>query len=136
MAARLRHPWIALGSAAAVAAATAVAAYAAGSVPNFTGARATPATFCAKSSSGCAHPGTTIRFHLSTPAKVIGDIRPRKTEIWGYREFSRRFPAGANAVHVNDSRLTTGRWQFRLQGINSVGASGPTLINLRVVKKR
>ena len=128
---------ITLGALVAAVATTAVVAHAADNVPAFSNVSARPAKFCAKSSSSCSTTGTTIRFTLSTPAKVIADIRPRtgkRRNDWGYREFTRRFPAGRNSVHVNDTRLTTGRWTFRLQGVNSVGASGPTVINVRVIK--
>jgi hypothetical protein len=130
--------YIALAGVAASVAVTAVAATAADeNVPKFSNLSAKPARFCAKSSDKCARTGTTIHFTISTPAKVIADIRPRtgkRRNQWGYHEFTRRFPAGPSSVRLNDTRLTAGRWTFRLQGVNSVGASGPTVINLRVIK--
>ena len=129
------RPRIMLGIAAAVLAATAAVAWAGPQdTAKLTNLTATPKRFCAKTSDTCTRPGTTLRFRLSTPAKVIADIRPRSSNILGYHEFTRRFPAGANSVRVNDSRLTTGRWQFKLQPINNVGASGPTILDVRVIK--
>ena len=128
--------YIALAGVAASVAVTAVAATAADeNVPKFSNLSAKPARFCAKSSDKCARTGTTIRFTISTAAKVTGDIRPRKSNIYGYTEFrQRKFPAGANSVRLNDNRLTTGRWTFRLLGLNSVGMSGPALVDLRVIR--
>lgn len=127
--------YIALAGVAASVAVTAVAASAADdNVPKFTNVSAKPARFCAKSSDKCARTGTTIRFTISTAATVTGDIRPRKSNIYGYREFRRKFPAGANSVRLNDNRLTTGRWTFRLLGVNSVGLGGPALVDLRVIR--
>jgi hypothetical protein len=103
-------------------------------VATLTNLRATPRRFCAKSSDTCAHPGTTIHFKLSTPAKVYGDLRPRAHEIQGYTEIKRKFPAGANSVRINDSRLTPGRWTLKMQPVNSVGANGPTTLDVRIVK--
>jgi hypothetical protein len=128
------RPRIVLGSVAALLV-TAVGAYAADQdVAKLTNLTATPNHFCAKKSSSCAHPGTTIHFRLSTPAKVYADIRPRKTNLQGYTEFARRFPAGPNSARINDRRLTPGRWTLKLQPVNSVGANGPTTLDVRVVK--
>ena len=129
------RPRIVIGSVAAALALTAVAAQAAGDqVPKLTNLTASPNRFCAKSSDTCAHPGTTIRFKLSTPAKVFGDLRPRSRNIQGYTEIKRKFPAGANSVRINDSRLTPGRWTLKMQPINSVGANGPTLLDVHVIE--
>jgi hypothetical protein len=118
-----------------LAAAAAVAYAAPGNVPQFTSLSAKPSKFCAKSSGSCSRTGTTIRFTLTTPAKVIADWRPRNgNNIWGFRAFTRRFPAGTSSVHVNDSRLTTGRWNFRVQGVNSLGAGPPDRIDVHVIK--
>jgi predicted transglutaminase-like cysteine proteinase len=121
-------------AAVAAALAAAAAAHAADQVANITNLKATPARFCAKLSDTCPHPGTTIHFTVSTPARVIGDIHPRSTPIGGYKELERRFPAGRNSFRLRDRRLTPGRWTLKLQPVNSVGASGPATINLRVVK--
>lgn len=128
------RPRITLAVVAAALTATAVAAYAADDVPMLTNLTATPKRFCAKTSDTCRNPGTTIRFKLSRPAKVLGDIRPRSQNIGGYPEIKRKFPAGANSVRINDSRLTPGRWTLKMQPISSVGANGPTLLTVRVIK--
>jgi hypothetical protein len=128
------RPRMTFAIAAALLAATAAVAFAASDTARLTNLTATPKRFCAKRSDTCARPGTTLRFRLSTPAKVVADIRPRSSNILGYTEFNRRFPAGPNSVRVNDSRLTPGRWTFKLQAINSVGASGPTILDVRVIK--
>lgn len=129
------RPRIVIGSVVAALALSAVAAQAAGDqVPKLTNLRASPNHFCAKSSDSCARPGTTIRFHLSTDAKVIGDIRPRKRNIQGYTDIRGKFKAGANSVRLNDSRLTPGRWTLKMQPINSVGANGPTLLDVHVIE--
>jgi hypothetical protein len=88
----------------------------------------------------CPHPGTTIRFTLSTPAKVIGDIRPRRVALSSYKEFARKFPAGPNSVRITDRRLddnnrvAPGRWTVKLEAVNSVGASGPWTVDVYVLK--
>ena len=129
------RPRITFAVVAAQLAVTAAVAYAGPQdVAKLTNLTATPKRFCAKTSDTCTRPGTTLRFRLSTPAKVIADIRPRKSNIWGFHVFTRKFPAGANSVRVNDSRLTTGRWTFKLQPVNSVGANGPTVLDVRVIK--
>jgi hypothetical protein len=131
----LTRPRIAFGGVAALLALTAVGAHAAGqNTATITKLSATPKRFCVKRSDRCPHPGTTIRFTLSTPAKVYGDIRPRKEALASYVEFARKFPAGANSVRITDRRLTPDRWTLKLQPVNSVGASGPTSIDVRVVK--
>jgi hypothetical protein len=129
------RPRMVIGSVVAALALTAVAAQAAGDqVPALTKLTASPNHFCAKRSDTCSHPGTTIRFNLSTPARVIGDIRPRKRNVQGYTDINRKFPAGANSVRLNDSRLTPGRWTLKMQPINSVGANGPTTLDVHVIK--
>lgn len=126
---------IALGAAVALAVLGAVGASAAPSnVPQITKISASPKTFCAKSSGSCSSTGTTIRFTMTTAARVIADIRPRAHNVWGHKEFERRFPAGANQFRLNDSRLTTGRWTLRLQGVNSLGAGPPSFIDVHVIK--
>jgi hypothetical protein len=109
-------------------------ALAATHVPTVTNLRASPARFCAKRSSTCAQPGTTVKFTISTKARVRVDIRPRFENTSGFVEFVGRRPKGANSVRLNDSRLTKGRWTLRLQGTNDVGSGGITQIDLRVVK--
>jgi len=129
------RPRIALGSAAGLLAVTAVCAHAAGeNTATLTKLSATPKRFCVKKSDRCPHPGTTIRFRLSTPAKVYADMHPRSSNIGGYVVFARKFPAGANTARIADRRLTPDRWTLKLQSVNSVGASGPTTIDVRVVK--
>ena len=129
------RPRVVIGSVAAALALTAVAAQAAGDqVPRLTKLTASPNHFCAKRSKTCSHPGTTIRFNLSTPATVVGDIRPRDRNIQGYTDINRKFAAGPNSVRLNDSRLTPGRWTLKMQPVNSVGANGPTLLDVRVIK--
>ncbi|HKP90057.1 MAG TPA: hypothetical protein VJT75_08800 [Thermoleophilaceae bacterium] len=129
------RPRITFAVVAVLVAVTAAVAYAGpDDVPALTNLTATPKRFCAKRSDTCGNPGTTLRFRLSTPAKVIADIRPRHSNIGGFHEFTKRFPAGASSIRVYDSRLTTGRWTFKLQPVNSVGANGPTLVDVNVVK--
>jgi hypothetical protein len=125
---------ITFGVVAALLAVTAVYAYAADNVPKMISSSATPVRFCAKPSDACSRTGTTIHFRISTPAKVIADARPRKSNIWGFKLFVRRFPGGRNSVRINDSRFTTGRWTIKLQGVNSVGAGGPANIDVQVIK--
>jgi hypothetical protein len=129
------RPRIVIGSVAAALALGAVVAQAANDqVAKLTNLRASPNHFCAKRSDTCARPGTTIHFKLSTPAKVYGDLRPRDRNIQGYTEVQRKFPAGANSFRLNDSRLTPGRWTLKMQPVNSVGANGPTTLDVHVIK--
>jgi hypothetical protein len=108
---------------------------AANNVPIIKDVHANPNRFCAKKSDGCSHPGTTIRFTVSTAAKVRGDIRRQKAPYTGsFVEFVKRFPAGTNRVRINDARLTPGTWVVRLQGTNSVGSGPIALIHVHVVK--
>ena len=67
-------------------------------VPKVTNLRVVPSRFCVKRSSTCTHPGTVVRFSVSTGARVTGNIWPRTSNIAGYREFRRHFNAGANSV--------------------------------------
>jgi hypothetical protein len=132
MPARVR---ITLAAAVALAVLVAAGAYAAPSnVPQITKISASPKSFCAKASGSCSSTGTTIRFTMTTAARVIADIRPRSHNVWGHREFERKFPAGANKFRLDDSRLTTGRWTLRLQGVNSLGAGPPSFIDVHVIK--
>jgi hypothetical protein len=105
-------------------------------VPEITKLRAKPPKFCARKTSACPKPGTTIRFTVSTAATVTGDIRPRSENVNGFVEFRRKFPKGANSVYLNDSRLTRGRWTLRLQGLNSVGAGPIATIDVHVARHR
>jgi hypothetical protein len=127
-----------LAAAAAAAAAAMLVAAPAGlavdNVPKISDVHANPRTFCAKKSDKCSHPGTTIRFRLSTAAKVRGDIRPRFEYTGSFMEFVKRFPKGVNRVRVNDPRLKPGTWQLRLQGTNSMGSGPIALIHVHVVK--
>jgi hypothetical protein len=103
-------------------------------VPKVTNLRAEPSRFCARSSSTCAHPGTTVRFSVSTGATVTGNMWPRSENVAGYREFRHHFNAGANSIRLNDNRLTTGRWTVKLQGLNAVGSGTTAVVDVRVVK--
>jgi hypothetical protein len=103
-------------------------------VPAITHLGASPNRFCAKKTDRCKHPGTTIRFTLSTAAKVRGDIRPRHQNVGAFVEFVKQFPKGKNTVRLSDRRLTGGRWTLRLQGTNSVGTGNISLLNVQVVK--
>lgn len=103
-------------------------------VPTITHLTANPARFCAKRSSTCTHPGTTVSFNVSTAAKVRGDIRPRSSYLGSFVEFVKRFPRGHNAVRLNDNRLTPGRWTIRVQATNSVGSGPIAVVDVRVVK--
>jgi hypothetical protein len=120
----------------ATAAAVAVAAtgVAATNVPTISNLHANPRTFCAKKSDTCSRPGTTIRFTVSTAAKVRGVIRPRFENTGNLVEFVRRFPKGVNRVRLNDPRLRPGTWVLRLQGTNDVGTGGVAVIHVKVVK--
>src|SRR5437763_1961033 len=60
---------------------------AADEVPAITHLAASPSKFCAKKSRSCTHPGTTLRFTLSTGARVRADIRPRSRYVGSYVEF-------------------------------------------------
>ena len=128
------HPRIMLAIVAAVLAATAACAYAATNVTQPTNLSASPRRFCARAADSCAGTGTTIRFTIGTPAKVLAHIRPRRNLKGGYPVVKRRFPAGANSFRVNDSRLTPGRWTINIQAVNSVGAGPPATIDVRVIK--
>jgi hypothetical protein len=112
------------------------AVLAATEVPTVTNLRATPQTFCAKKSSGCANPGTTVRFTISSNAKVRADIRPRFKNTSGYVEFVKQLPKGPNAVRLNDRRLTPGRWTIRVQATNNVGSGPIAVTDVFVVKKK
>jgi hypothetical protein len=105
-------------------------------VPKVTNLRAQPAPFCAKKTSRCAHPGTNVRFSISTAAKVRCDFRPRSENTFGYVEFVKQLPQGANSVRVNDKRLTPGRWTIRVQATNSVGSGPIATVDVRVVKRK
>jgi hypothetical protein len=96
-------------------------------VPKITNLRATPSTFRAKT-------GTTIRFTVSTNAKVRGDIRPRFENTGSFVEFVKQLHKGANSVRIQDSRLRPGRWTFRVQGTNNVGSGGIAITDVHVVK--
>ena len=105
-------------------------------VPKVTNLRAQPAPFCARKTSGCAHPGTNVRFTISTAARVRCDFRPRSENTFGYVEFVKQLPQGANSVRVNDKRLTPGRWTIRVQATNGVGSGPIALVDVRVVKRK
>jgi hypothetical protein len=107
---------------------------AASNVPVISHLSAHPRKLCAKKSSRCQHPGTTIRFTVSTNASIRADIRPRFKNEFGYVEFVRRFHAGANSVRLREPRLTPGRWTLRLQGTNELGSGPISVIDVRVVK--
>ena len=124
----------AFAAALVLAVAACVAARAATTVPEITNLSVTPSRFCAKASSSCAHPGTTVRFHLSTPATVTANIWPRFRNVASYREWRRHFAAGNVSTRLNDPRLTPGRWTFKVQGINNVGSGTTANIDVRVVK--
>ena len=128
------RPRITFAIATALLAVTAVVAHAAANVISPTNLSASPARFCAKAADSCAGSGTTIRFTISTPAKVLGHIRPRKNLKAGYTVVNRRFPAGRNSFRIAETRLTPGRWTVNLQAVNSVGAGGPSTIDVRVIK--
>jgi hypothetical protein len=117
-----------------VAAAWAATGLAASNVPKISDVHANPRTFCAERSDSCSHPGSTIRFTVSTAAKVRGDIRPRFENTGPLVEFVKRFPKGVNRVGINASRLRPGTWVLRLQGTNDVGSGGIAVIHVHVVK--
>jgi hypothetical protein len=75
-----------------------------------------------------------VRFTVSTRATVTGNIWPRFRNIAGYREFRQHFSAGANSIRLSDSRLTPGRWTFKIQGTNSVGGGTTANTDVRVIK--
>jgi hypothetical protein len=118
----------------AVAFAVAATGVAATNVPTVSDLHANPRTFCAKKSDTCSHPGTTLRFTVSTAAKVRAVIRPRFENTGNLVVFVRRFPKGVNRVRINDSRLRPGTWVFRLQGTNDVGSGGVAVLHVKVVK--
>jgi hypothetical protein len=110
-------------------------------VPQTTNLTGQPSTFCVRVSSTCAHTGTTLHFKISTNAVMTVDIRPRKSNIMGYVEYGRgrgaahpakHVHAGAASVRVQDSRLTSGRWTIRVQGIDNVGAGTSAFIDVHV----
>jgi hypothetical protein len=109
-------------------------AQAATEVPQITNLRVTPAPFCAKASSTCSNPGTTVRFTVSTAARVLGEIHPRFKNIRGYVLRERQFNAGARSFRLTNNRLTPGRWTLKLQGVNNVGAGTTAIVDVRVVK--
>jgi hypothetical protein len=127
--------WIAAPAGALVAALVlAATGLAASNVPTVSDLHANPNHFCAKKSSSCSHPGTTIRFTVDTAAKVRGVIRPKSEPTGNLVEFNRQFPAGTNRVRLNDTRLKPGTWVLRLQGTNSVGTGGVAILHVHVVK--
>jgi hypothetical protein len=108
--------------------------FAATNVPTISDLHASPRTFCAKSSDTCAHPGTSLRFTVDSPAKVRAVIRPRFENTGNLVLFVRRFPKGVNRVRINDSRLRPGTWVIRLQGTNEIGSGGVAVLHVKVVK--
>jgi hypothetical protein len=110
------------------------AGLAATEVPKVTNLNARPSTFCAKRTSSCTHPGTTLTFTISTRATVLCDILPRFKNTYGYFEFEKRFPKGTSSIRLNDSRLTRGGWRIRVQARNNVGAGPIAIKDVRVVK--
>jgi hypothetical protein len=105
-------------------------------VPSVTNLRATPSKFCTRKSNRCRHPGTTVRFNVSTDAKVRGDVTPRFENVGMFVEFVKHFKRGANSIRLNDKRMTPGRWTLRLQATNNVGSGGIAETDLIVVKRR
>jgi hypothetical protein len=103
-------------------------------VPEVTNLKATPSSFCAKKSSTCSHPGTTVTFNVSTAATVRADIRPRFENTSGFVEFVKKFPKGANSIRLNDGRLKRGRWTLRVQATNNVGTGPIAVVDVHVVK--
>jgi hypothetical protein len=103
-------------------------------VPKITNLRTDPPRFCARKTKTCKHPGTVVRFNVSTRSKVTGNVWPRSSNIGGYVEFKQRFNAGANSIRLDDSRLTPGRWTLKLQGANAVGGGNTANTDVRVVK--
>lgn len=112
----------------------AVASAAPTHVPELTNLRATPGRFCVATGGSCTHAGTIVRFHITTAARVIADIRPRFNNLHGYLMFERHFPAGDNAVQFNNAKLTPGKWRIHAQGVNSVGAGTVDVVDVHVVK--
>jgi hypothetical protein len=103
-------------------------------VPKITNLKTVPATFCAKRSSTCSSPGTSMRFTVSTGARVRANVWPRYENIGGFPVFQEHFNAGANRFRFNDPRLKPGNWQLKLQGVNSVGAGTTATFVFRVIK--
>jgi hypothetical protein len=103
-------------------------------VPKVTNLRAVPKQFCAKRTSSCQHPGTDVRFTISTNAKVRCDIRPRYENTGSFVEFVKQLKKGPNSVHIQDSRLRKGRWTIRVQATNNVGTGPIAVTDVRVVK--
>ena len=110
------------------------AGLAATEVPKITNLRAKPARFCAKRTSTCQHPGTAVKFTVSTNAKVRCDIRPRFENDGSFVEWVKQLPRGANSVRLQDSRLRPGRWTIRVQATNNVGSGPIAVTDVRVVK--
>jgi len=111
-----------------------VAAQQPSNVPTISNLHANPRAFGARSSDSCSRPGTTLRFTVSTAAKVRGVIRPRFENTGNLVLFVKRFPKGVNRIRINDSRLRPGTWVIRLQGTNSVGTGGVAVIHVKVVR--
>ena len=103
-------------------------------VPKVTNLRAVPKQFCAKRTSSCQHPGTDVRFTISTNAKVRCDIRPRFENTGSFVEFVKQLKKGPNSVHIQDGRLRRGRWTIRVQATNNVGTGPIAVTDVRVVK--
>jgi len=103
-------------------------------VPKVINLRAVPKQFCAKRTSSCQHPGTDVRFTISTNAKVRCDIRPRSENVGSFVEFVKKLKKGPNSVHIQDSRLRKGRWTIRVQATNNVGTGPIAVTDVRVVK--
>jgi hypothetical protein len=104
-------------------------------VPKITNLRAKPSTFCAKRTSSCTHPGTSVRFTLSTNAKVRCDIRPRSDNVGSFVEWVKKLKKGPNSVRLQDSRLHPGRWTIRVQATNNVGSGPIAVTDVHVVKR-
>jgi hypothetical protein len=128
------RPRITFAIAAALLAVTAAVAYGAHNVIQPSNVSASPKSFCLRAADSCAGIGTTIRFTIAEPAKVTAHIRPRSSNILGYRVVRRDYAAGTRTFRITDRRLTTGRWTVNIQAVNSVGAGPPRTVDVRVIK--
>jgi plastocyanin len=104
--------------------------------PKVTNLSAKPASFCTNKSATCDKRGTKIKFTLSKPAKVSGQIRPKDAS----KPFKAIFtntakPAGKNSINYSGKDLKPARYTLRVRAKDAGGhVSKWVTTTVRVVK--
>ena len=83
--------------------------------PKVSNLRAKPASFCTNRSQTCDKRGTKVKFTLSSPAKVTGQIRPKGSDKPFARIFQKQRPAGKSSVNYSGTDLKPGRYVLRVR---------------------